>query len=256
MADEGLNKIVLLIEYEGTRYHGFQWQKNTVTIQSELENAIYKMTGEKIRVMAASRTDAGVHALGQVASFRTGSSISSRSFVSGLNYHLPSDIAIKDAHSVQYDFNVRKAFRRHYRYYIVNRSSRSPFKTRYAHFVPQRLNIENMDQACKALVGEHDFAPFISKNAAIKNTIRNVYNAQMSSNADMVTFDITANSFLPHQVRNIMGALLKVGLDKMKVTTFQEMARCGQRGVMGPTAPACGLWLMQIDYVPPLGDAQ
>jgi tRNA pseudouridine38-40 synthase len=105
-------------------------------------------------------------------------------------------------------------------------------------------------------VGEHDFAPFISSVAPIKNTMRNVYSAQVARQGDMVTFDMMANSFLPHQVRNTVGALLKVGLDKMKVKTFQEMARCGQRGVIGPTAPACGLWLMQVDYVPPLGEAQ
>ena len=256
MAGEGLTKIVLLIEYEGTRYHGFQWQENAATIQGELESAIYKMTGETLRVMAASRTDAGVHALGQVASFRTGSGISARAFVSGLNYHLPSDIAVKDACSVHYDFNVRRAAKRHYRYYIINRPARSPFKARYAHLVPRQLDIEAMDQACKSLVGEQDFAPFVSNAAPVKNTVRTVYYAKMARQADMVTFDVIANSFLPHQVRNMMGALIKVGLDKMKVKTFQEMACCGQRGVIGPTAPACGLWLMQVDYVPPLGEAQ
>jgi len=256
MTGEGLTKIVLFIEYEGTRYHGFQWQKNAATIQGELESALYKMTGETLRVMAASRTDAGVHALGQVASFRTTSNHTARSFVSGLNFYLPSDIAIKDACLVHNDFNVRRAAQRHYRYYIINRPTRSPFKARYAHLVPRQLDIEAMDQACKSLVGERDFAPFVSNVAPIKNTVRTVYSAQMARQGDMVTFDVMANSFLPHQVRNMMGALLKVGLDKMKVKTFQEMARCGQRGLIGPTAPACGLWLMQIDYVPPLGEAQ
>jgi len=256
MDGEGLTKIVLLMEYEGTRYHGFQWQKNAATIQGELEGALYKLTGETVRVMAASRTDAGVHALGQVASFRTGSGYPARTFVSGLNYYLPSDIAIKDACSVHGDFNVRRAVRRHYRYYIINRPTRSPFKARYAHLVPRQLDIETMNQACQSLVGERDFAPFISSVAPIKNTMRTVYNARVARLGDMVIFDMTANSFLPHQVRNTVGALLKVGLDKMKVKTFQEMACCGQRGLMGPTAPACGLWLMQIDYVPPLGEAQ
>jgi len=256
MAGEGLTKIVLLMEYEGTNYHGFQWQENAATIQGELESALYKLTGEAVRVMAASRTDAGVHALGQVASFRTGSGHPARTFVSGLNYYLPSDIAIKDACLVHGDFNVRRAISRHYRYYITNSPTRSPFKTRYAHLVPRQLDIETINQACKSLVGEHDFAPFISSVAPIKNTVRTVYSAQVARQGDMVIFDITANSFLPHQVRNTVGALIKVGLDKMKVKTFQEMARCGQRGVIGPTAPACGLWLMQIDYVPPLGEAQ
>jgi len=256
MAGEGLTKIVLLMEYEGTRYHGFQWQENATTIQGELETALHKLTGEAVRVMAASRTDAGVHALGQVASFRTGSGYPARTFVSGLNYYLPSDIAIKYACLVHGDFNVRRAISRHYRYYIINSPTRSPFKTRYAHLVPWHLEIETMNQACKSLVGEHDFAPFISSATPIKNTVRTVYSAQVARQGDIVTFDIMANSFLPHQVRNTVGALLKVGLDKMKVKTFQEMARCGQRGVIGPTAPACGLWLMKIDYVPPLGEAQ
>jgi tRNA pseudouridine38-40 synthase len=256
MVGDGRTKIVLLIEYEGTRYHGFQWQKNAITVQGELESAIHKMTGETLRVMAASRTDAGVHALGQVASFRTGSAISAHSFMNGLNFHLPADIAIRNAHVVDYDFNVRKAAQRHYRYYILNRNARSPFKERYAYHLPRKLNIEIMNEACESLIGEHDFAPFVSEIAPFKTTVRTVYDARMARNGEMVTFDIKANSFLPHQVRNMIGALINVGLDKMQVKTFQEMARCGQRGVMGPTAPACGLWLMQIDYVPPLGEAQ
>ena len=246
----------MLVEYDGTRYHGFQWQDNAATIQGELESALYKLTGETGRVMAASRTDAGVHALGQVASFRTRTELSPQSFVRGLNHFLPADVAIRNAYSVGTDFHVMKATQRHYRYYITNRTVRSPFKDRFAHLVPGRLDVEAMDRACQTLVGKHDFAPFVSVVAPVRSTVRTVYSASVARHEESVTFDIIAGSFLPHQVRNTVGALLRVGLGRMEVEVFGEMARSGQRGVMGPTAPACGLWLMQIDYIPPLGEVQ
>ena len=142
-------KIVLVVEYDGTRYHGFQLQANLPTIQLEIEKALWELTGERMRVGGASRTDAGVHAKGQVVSFRTGSSHSTLTFVKGLNYYLPRDIAVKEAHRVRDSFNVRRhAVSREYSYYILNSLTRSPLREGFSYRVAGRLDIGAMNRAC------------------------------------------------------------------------------------------------------------
>lgn len=203
-------RMVLIVEYDGTRYHGFQLQANASTIQGEMEEALGKLTGERLRVMAASRTDAGVHARGQVVSFRTNSSLPPRSFISGLNYYLPKDIAVKGAYRAEDSFHVRRdALSREYKYYILNSSIRSPFSNGFAYRVAGDLDIEAMNRACQALVGEHDFASFVGcLDEGIKSTTRNVYQAKMEEGGDLDIFNMVANSFLPHQVRNTVGPLI------------------------------------------------
>ena len=240
-------KIALVVEYDGTKYHGFQWQTNAPTIQQELEDALEKMTGEFVRVVGASRTDAGTHARGQVVSFRTGAFFPGETWVNALNYYLPQDIAVKDAFEVSADFDVRRnAIKRQYRYHIWNSSVRSPLNRRFAYQVPQALSVEAMNRACQVLVGEHDFVPFTS--AVRGRTWRTVFEARVQRKSSFVIFDISANSFMPLQVRNTAGGLIKVGLGKMEVETFWELARCGQAGVVGPAAPAHGLCLMKVVY--------
>ena len=248
-----LNKIVLIMEYDGTHYHGFQLQANLPTIQGETEKALWKLTGEKTRIMAASRTDAGVHAKGQVVSFRTGSSLIPATFISGLNYYLPRDIAVKAAYRVSDSFNVRRsALSREYNYYILNSRIRSPMREGFSYLVGGHLDIEAMNQACQVLIGEHDFASFASSiGVGIKNTIRRVYRAEMEEDGELAVFNMVANSFLPHQVRNTVGALLKVGLGKMSVDEFHRIIEAKKIGLAGPSAPACGLYLMQINYPHP-----
>jgi len=243
-------KIVLVIEYDGTGYHGFQMQASLPTIQGEMEKALRKLTGERSRVIAASRTDAGVHAKGQVVSFRTRSSLPVETFINGLNYYLPRDIAVKAAHRVSDSFNVRRsALSREYNYYILNSRTRSPIREGFSYLVGGHLDIEAMNQACQALIGEHDFASFASSiGAGIKNTIRRVYRAEMEKNGELAVFNMVANSFLPHQVRNTAGALIKVGLGKMTVDEFCRIIEAKKPGLAGPTAPAFGLYLMQINY--------
>ncbi len=249
-------RMVLIVEYDGTRYHGFQLQANATTIQGEMEEALGKLTGERLRVMAASRTDAGVHARGQVVGFRTSSSLPPRSYVSGLNYYLPQEIAIKEAYRAEDSFNVRRdALSREYNYYILNSSVRSPFSNGFAYRVAGDLDIEAMNRASKALVGEHDFASFVGCiDEGIKSTRRNVYKAKVEKDGGLDVFNMVANSFLPHQVRNTVGALIQVGLGKMSVDQFHGIMEARQPGLAAPTAPACGLFLMRVNYPGPFGE--
>jgi len=247
------------MEYDGKRYHGFQLQANLPTIQGETEKAIRKLTGERLRVMAASRTDAGVHAKGQVASFRTNSSLPEQTFVRGLNYYLPRDIAVKAAYRVDNSFNVRRdAVSREYNYYILNSLARSPIMRDFSYLVGGHLDIEAMNEVCQALIGEHDFASFASCiGVGIKNTVRNVYRAKIEKDDKLAVFNMVANSFLPHQVRNTVGALIRVGLGKVSADQFYSIIEARKPGLAAPMAPACGLCLMQINYpIPFEGETQ
>ena len=246
-------KIVLIIEYDGTRYHGFQLQTGPPTIQEELEKALYKLTKEKIRVIAASRTDAGVHAKGQVVSFRTKSSLPSATFVKGLNHYLPEELAVKAAFRARDSFDIRRsAVSREYNYHILNSLIRSPIRSNFSYLVTGHLDTEAMNQACQALIGEHDLASFITYLDGIKSTIRRVYQAKIEKDGDLAVFNMVANSFLPHQIRNTVGALTKVGLGKMTVDEFHHIVEAKRPGLAGPTVPACGLCLMRINYPRPL----
>ena len=251
--------VVLILEYDGIRYHGSQLQANAPTIQGEMEKALQKLTGERTRVKAASRTDAGVHAKGQVISFRTKSALPLKAFVEGLNYYLPRDIAVKEAFGVDDSFDVRRsALSREYKYYILNSPTRSPMRQGFSYLVNGNLDIGAMNQACQALIGKHDFASFVtSTDIGEKSTVRNVHKAGIERDGDMVVLDMVANSFLPHQVRNTVGSLIKVGQGKMTVDEFYGMVEARRPGLAGPTAPAGGLCLMRVNYPSPLGgDAQ
>jgi tRNA pseudouridine38-40 synthase len=247
-------KIVLTLEYDGTHYHGFQWQTGLPSIQRELEKAIKRLTGERCRVMAASRTDAGVHAIGQVASFRTNSSLPTQTFIKGLNYYLPRDIAVKAAYRVDDSFNVRRdATSREYSYYILNSPTRSPIREGFSYFVASPMDIEAANRAAQALIGEHDLASFASSNGVIRSTLKHVYKASFEREGELVTFNMVANSFLPHQIRNTVGALIRVGLGKMNADEFNSIIEAKKPGMAGPTAPACGLCLTRINYPNHLG---
>ena len=241
------------MEYDGTNYHGFQLQASPPTIQGELEKALWQLTGEKIRVMGASRTDTGVHAKGQVVSFRTKSSLPLQTFTSALNFYLPRDIAVKSAYRADNSFDVRRgAVSREYNYCILNSLTRSPIREGFAYFVPGHLDTEAMNQACQCLIGEHDFASLATRlGASMKSTVRTVHKAEVKRDEELVVFDIEANSFLPHQVRNTVGSLIRVGMGKMSIDEFRKMIEERKPGLAGPTAPACGLCLMRINYPRP-----
>jgi tRNA pseudouridine38-40 synthase len=252
--------VVLIVEYDGTNYHGSQLQANAATIQGEIEKALKKLTGEKIRIKVASRTDAGVHARGQVVSFRTGSALPLKVFVDGLNHYLPREIAVKESFRTDDAFDVRRgAVSREYKYLILNSPTRSPLRQGFSCRVEGNMDVEAMNRAGQALVGRHDFASFVSsaETARKKRTVRDVYKAEIKRDGDMIIFDMVANSFLPHQVRNTVGSLIEVGQGRMTVEEFHRMVEAGTPGLAGPTAPAEGLCLMRVNYPSPFeGDAQ
>lgn len=244
------SRVVLVVEYEGTNYAGFQFQADRRTIQGELEDAIWHMTGERQRVVGASRTDAGVHAANQVVCFRTSSSLPLNKFVGGLNYHLPRDIVVKQAYRPAEEFDVqRSAISRQYEYYILNRRTRSPLRERFSYLVREQVDADMMRKAAGVLVGEHDLASFTSGDLrGVKSTVRRVWHADVRRDGVEVIFTMVANSFMPHQVRNTVGALLSVGMGKIGVEGFRNIMDRRRPGQAGPKVPARGLHLVQINY--------
>ena len=243
-------RVTLTVEYDGTSYFGFQWQDDRPTVQQELEKALFALTGESARMVCASRTDTGVHALGQVVSFRTSSELSLESFVTGMNHFLPADIAVKAAHFPSPGFHVQKsAVSRLYEYRIHDSRTRSPLADRFAYVVRGPFDVEKMNEACGTLVGEHDFASFTSGSGAlIKDTKRRVFRAAVASEGDNLVFAMEANSFLTHQIRNTVGALIEIGLGRMSVSEFCSIMEQRKPGLAGPKAPACGLHLVRVNY--------
>jgi tRNA pseudouridine38-40 synthase len=206
------------------------------------------------RVSAASRTDTGVHARGQVVSFWAESTLETMTLVRALNYHLPGDIAVKAAYRANDDFNVRRdALSREYRYHILNSSTRSPFSRRFALFLPKMLNIQMMNEACQLIQSEHDFASFASSLDDSRSTVRNVCEAGIEKKGDFAVFRIVANSFLPHQVRSTVGLLIRLGLGKIGIADFRDIMEARSVGLAGPLSPACGLCLTRVNYGKPLG---
>ena len=248
------SKFILLVEYDGTQYYGFQWQLGLPTIQNELEKALGRLCGQSGRVMAASRTDTGVHAKGQVVSFWANSTLDTMTLVRGLNHYLPGDIAVKAAYRARDDFNVRRdAVSREYRYYILDSDTRSPLSRRFALFMPRTLNIREMVEACQLIQGEHDFASFASSLDDSRSTMRNVYEAGIEKKGAFAVFRIVANSFLPHQVRSMVGLLIRLGLGKISTADFRDIMEAKSVGLAGPLSPACGLCLTRVNYPGPLG---
>jgi tRNA pseudouridine38-40 synthase len=188
-----------------------------------------------------------------VVSFRTGSALETDNFVSGLNHYLSADIAVRAAYRIDDSFNVRReATSREYSYYILNSSTRSPLREGFAYQVSGELDIEAMNRACQLLVGEHDFASFAGRNGAnVKSTARRVFRAEVTRDGELVVFNIEANSFLLHQVRNTVGALIRVGLGKMTPDEFNSILEARELALAGPTAPAGGLCLERVNYPAP-----
>lgn len=248
-----MHKVALVVEYDGSRYHGFQYQANAPTIQAEIELALKRLTGEDIRVLAASRTDAGVHARGQVVSFRTQASFPPSVWLRAFNHYLPAAISVRQAYLSGYEFDVRRqATSREYRYSILNSPAPAPLKRTFSHFFPHPLDVAAMDLACRELVGEHDFSSFTP--APVVRPVRTVYRAAVERRGEMVTFNIEASSFLPHQVRHTAGCLLQVGRGRLGVEQFRDLFGARRRGLAGPALPPNGLCLMKVNYPVPLGE--
>lgn len=245
-----MRNIRLLLEYDGTAYHGWQRQKNALTIQEVLETALAKLTGEAAKVHGSGRTDAGVHARGQVANFHTAGRIPLKAFYAGLNSLLPRDLAVLDAAEVPMDFHARKSARaKTYEYRILNRRQPSPLNRRYAWVVREPLNLEAMTAAAAALPGEHDFSAFKASGGAPGHAVRQVSAASWRQGAaGRLRFSITANGFLRGMVRSLVGTMVEIGLGKRPPEDLAGLLNSGDRAGAGPTAPAQGLFLVEVLY--------
>ena len=243
-------RLALIVEYEGTDYHGFQYQANVSSVQDELEIAIQRLSGEKVRVKGAGRTDAGVHASGQVVAFDTKSSLGEQKFVSGLNFYLPEDIGVKAAYVVEEYFHPRRnALSRKYSYTILNSVVRSPLLRRVVHVIHREMNVTHMQRGAKLLVGMHDFGNFTGPLGDQRSsTMGNIFNASVRKEGDIVTYDVEARSFLTHQVRRMAGSLVDVGLGKLTIEEFQLMI-CENGGEFDVNClPPQGLCLTAVTY--------
>lgn len=242
-------KIALIVEYDGTGYYGSQRQRSVPTIQGELEEALTRITGEKVRTAFAGRTDQGVHAKGQVAAFETSSPLAPDDIVKALNFYLPEDIAVGGARRVRQDFDPRRDARsREYCYHIFNEPARSPLVRQYALLVRRHLEVEVMNEACKVLEGTHDFAPFASALEGRVNTIRTIYRAGVTRDGSMVKCFVEANAFLPHQMRMMVGSIIRVGLKIIRVEDFKKILESGKPATAGPAVPPRGLFLLKVNY--------
>src|SRR4030042_6923447 len=245
-----MRNIKLLIEYDGTNYLGWQVQPKGPTIQGMLGDKIKLLTGESIQLFGSGRTDAGVHALGQVAHFKTQSRMDLCSMQRALNSLLPRDIVIQKIEEVEEGFHARKhAKSKIYEYRILNRSLRSAFYRGYVWHIPQKLDLMEMKRATAHLIGEHDFSAFRTVGSSTRTTVRRVIQSEWKrGGAGMIRFEIEANGFLKQMVRSIVGTLVEVGKGKINPEEFQKILTSKDRKKAGPTAPAKGLFLKEVKY--------
>lgn len=244
-----MKRVKLVVAYDGTNYHGWQVQDNGITIEEVLNQTISELVQEDIKVIGASRTDAGVHACGNVAVFDTESRIPGDKFSFALNQRLPEDIRIQESYEVDADFHPRYADTvKTYEYNILNRRFELPSKRLYAAFCYYPMDIERMNQAAAYLVGEHDFKSFCSAGAQVQTTVRTIYAVNVTKDDDMVHIRITGNGFLYNMVRIIAGTLMQVGTGLMEPEQVKEILEARDRSKAGPTAVAKGLTLVEIRY--------
>ncbi|MCI5568649.1 MAG: tRNA pseudouridine(38-40) synthase TruA [Lachnospiraceae bacterium] len=244
-----MRRIFLEIAYDGTNYSGWQVQNNAVSVQETIDKALSEWLGEEIHTIGASRTDAGVHARGNVAVFDTESLIPADKFAFGLNARLPEDISIQESFEVPAEFHPRFTETiKTYEYKILNRRFPDPTRRNDSLFYYGKLNVDAMNEAAAYLVGPHDFKSFCAVNHDAKTTVRTIYSAMVDKDGDIITFEITGNGFLYNMVRIIAGTLIEVGKGKLKPEDIKMIMEARDRQKAGPTAPAHGLTLVEIEY--------
>lgn len=235
--------------YDGTAYHGWQMQNNGESIEGVLNRELSALLKEKIAVQGASRTDAGVHALGNVAVFDTKSRIPAEKLSYALNQRLPADIRIQKSEQVEDGFHPRKVNgRKTYEYRILNREFEIPSLRLYSYFFHRKLDVQAMRQAAAYLVGEHDFRSFCSVHTQAEDTVRTIYELSLLQEGGCLVLRICGNGFLYNMVRIIAGTLLQVGIGKLEADAMPEILEARDRKASGPTAPACGLTLAALEY--------
>ena len=244
-----MRKIHLIVEYDGTNYAGWQRQSNAMTVQEKLENAVKKLTGESLCVHGASRTDAGVHALGQSAHFETESRIPADKFSFALNTMLPEDIRVVLSEEVDEDFHSRFSTRgKRYRYLFYDAPHAGALnRNTHAHII-YPLDVDKMNREAQDLVGTHDFGAFAASGSVVKDTVRTIYKAEVTRNGREVCLIVEGNGFLYNMVRIIAGTLIYIGTGKLEMGAFKRAIETGNRLDLGVTAPAHGLTLMKVFY--------
>ncbi len=243
-----MNNIKLVIEYDGTNYVGWQQQKNGITIHETLNNAIERVVNEDVTLCGSGRTDAGTHAVGQVANFKTNSNIRLYNLVQAINSYLPKDIVVKSAKKVPDKFHSRySAKSKIYRYTILNSKERDAIGRNYCLHYNTDLHIEKMRKASKALIGKHDFSAFKSKSDVI-SSVRTIMKLEITKKGRFLMITIEADGFLYKMVRSIVGTLLEVGRGKMTITEFRKIVSSRARAKAGNTVSASGLCLLKVKY--------
>lgn len=242
-------RIKMIIEYDGSNYHGFQRQDNASSIQGEIEKQLHQLSGEVVTICAAGRTDAGVHARGQVIAFNTTASIPPERWVLALNSFLPEDIRVLSSCAAEPNFHPQfHSISKRYAYYLYRQKSGAAFYRRYALCNSDQLDITAMHQACQFITGRHNFQAFCASGGSSKTFERTVINCAIKEYGSIVRLDVEANGFLYNMVRIIMGTLLDVGRKRISADEIPDILSSRDRTWAGPTAPPQGLYLMRVDY--------
>jgi len=245
-----MRNIKMTIEYDGKRYQG--WQRlgdSDKTIQGKIENIIHQMTGEKIEIIGSGRTDAGTHARGQVANFKTESKMSLEEMLEFFHQYLPQDIVVKELKEMPERFHARyNAKSKQYSYYVWNHNIPSAFYKNYSSYVPEKLDMDKIVQACEKLTGTHDFLGFSALKKTKKSTTRTLTELTVHQKGELVQFTFVGDGFLYKMVRIIMGTLLEIGMGKMSVDDIDRIFETGIRSQAGETVPAQGLFLDKVFY--------
>jgi tRNA pseudouridine38-40 synthase len=237
------------VEYDGTEFAGFQWQKDQRTVQGEIERALETLTRKSVRVVGAGRTDAGVHALGQVISFRADTGIPTERIAVAMNSVLPPDIRVRSATEADEAFHARFSARsRAYVYVILNRQAPSAIMRRFAWHLRDTLNAEAMADGAHRLIGEMDFAAWANGLSEVRTTVRRVVRCDVRRRGPWIMLYMEATGFLHGMVRNVTGTLVEVGSGKRRPEDIEAITSSGDRARGGPTAPACGLCLVRVTY--------
>lgn len=245
-----MRRIRLTVAYDGTNYHGWQLQNNGITIEAELNRCLTQQLGEQIQVIGASRTDSGVHALGNIAVFDTETRMPADKVSYALNQRLPEDIRIQKSEEVALDWHPRHCeSRKTYEYRIYCGEFPMPTKRLYAYFTYHPLNVENMRKAAALLVGEHDFKSFCQTGAQVESTVRTLYTVEIEEQGAEVVIRVCGNGFLYNMVRIIAGTLMEAGWGKRQPEEMKAILEAKSRSAAGPTAPACGLTLMKYEFL-------
>lgn len=245
-----MKRIKLIVAYDGTNYNGWQVQPTGVTIEGVLNETLTQLTKEAVTVIGASRTDSGVHALGNIAVFDTNTKIPPEKISYALNQWLPEDIVVQDSCEVPMDFHPRRCeSRKTYEYKILNRTFPLPLNRHDCYFTYRKLDVEKMQQAAQYLIGEHDFKSFCSIHSQAETTTRTIYDLTVKKEQDLITIRVTGSGFLYNMVRIVAGTLLQIGIGERSPNEMQEILQAKDRTAAGPTAPAHGLTMIGIKFL-------